>query len=52
MIVLPAVVSVGLTLLMYFRRPGVEDDLMRKEFGKKWEEWAKVVRYRLIPGVY
>ncbi|KAL0576314.1 erg24, C-14 sterol reductase [Marasmius crinis-equi] len=29
-----------------------EDELLRKEFGEKWEKWRKVVRYKLVPGVY
>ncbi|ESK88488.1 hypothetical protein Moror_1286 [Moniliophthora roreri MCA 2997] len=29
-----------------------EDELMKKQFGKEWEEWAKKVPYKLIPGVY
>ena len=37
---------------MVMTRPQKEDELLRKEFGKKWDQWAEVVRYRLIPGVY
>lgn len=32
-------------------RAGVEDKVLRKEFGKEWEEWARVVKYKFIPGV-
>ncbi|KAF9043680.1 hypothetical protein BDP27DRAFT_1434850 [Rhodocollybia butyracea] len=28
-----------------------EDEMMKKEFGKQWDEWAKNVPYKLIPGV-
>ncbi|KAL1748863.1 hypothetical protein HDZ31DRAFT_28824 [Schizophyllum fasciatum] len=28
-----------------------EDDMLRKEFGQQWDEWAKRVPYRLIPGI-
>ncbi|KAL1748866.1 hypothetical protein HDZ31DRAFT_71405 [Schizophyllum fasciatum] len=28
-----------------------EDDMLRKGFGEQWEEWAKRVPYRLIPGI-
>ena len=32
-------------------RMPVEDAILKKEFGKDWDEWAKAVPYRLIPGV-
>ncbi|KAE9392226.1 hypothetical protein BT96DRAFT_967460 [Gymnopus androsaceus JB14] len=28
-----------------------EDKMMQKEFGRKWDEWAKAVPYKLIPGI-
>ncbi|KAG1800018.1 uncharacterized protein BJ212DRAFT_1468365 [Suillus subaureus] len=33
-------------------RPAVEDEMLRRALGEEWENWAKEVRYRLIPGVY
>jgi protein-S-isoprenylcysteine O-methyltransferase Ste14 len=33
------------------RRIPVEDAILKKEFGKDWDEWAKAVPYRLIPGI-
>lgn len=36
---------------VFMRRAGIEDQVLRKEFGKEWEEWARVVRYKFIPGV-
>jgi len=42
--------AIGVTTI--FRRTVMEDKLLKKEFGKEWEEWAKRVRYRLYPGVY
>jgi protein-S-isoprenylcysteine O-methyltransferase Ste14 len=33
------------------RRANVEDRVLGKEFGKEWEEWALVVRYKFVPGV-
>lgn len=33
------------------RRGEIEDQVLRKVFGKEWEEWALVVRYKLIPGI-
>ncbi|KAG1886254.1 hypothetical protein F4604DRAFT_70747 [Suillus subluteus] len=29
-----------------------EDEALKSAFGDEWERWAKVVRYRLVPGVY
>jgi len=34
------------------KRAKVEDQVLKKEFGKEWEEWARVVKYRFIPGLY
>jgi len=33
-------------------RAPVEDSLLRKQFGKEWEDWAERVPYRVIPGVF
>ena len=38
-------------LVVIPRRMPVEDAILKKEFGKDWDEWAKAVPYRLIPGV-
>jgi protein-S-isoprenylcysteine O-methyltransferase Ste14 len=29
-----------------------EDQVLRKEFGKEWDEWSTKVKYRLVPGVF
>ncbi|KAI0925913.1 hypothetical protein AcW1_008221 [Taiwanofungus camphoratus] len=29
-----------------------EDQVLKKEFGDQWEQWASRVSYRLIPGIY
>jgi protein-S-isoprenylcysteine O-methyltransferase Ste14 len=29
-----------------------EDDVIKREFGKEWDEWARRVPYMLIPGIY
>jgi protein-S-isoprenylcysteine O-methyltransferase Ste14 len=34
------------------RRGPVEDAKLQKEFGKRWDEYAKRVPYRFVPGVY
>ena len=33
-------------------RTGMEDKMLKAEFGKAWEEWARKTPYRLIPWVY
>jgi len=33
------------------RRSFVEDRILKKEFGKEWDEWANSVRYNVIPFV-
>jgi len=33
------------------RRSFVEDDMMKGTFGKEWEEWARNVRWRVVPYV-
>ncbi|KAE9390727.1 hypothetical protein BT96DRAFT_1063402 [Gymnopus androsaceus JB14] len=29
-----------------------EDRMMQKEFGQQWDEWAKKVPYKLVPGIF
>jgi len=36
--------------LMITRLP-VEDEFLHKHFGKEWEEYARRVSYRMIPGI-
>jgi protein-S-isoprenylcysteine O-methyltransferase Ste14 len=33
-------------------RASKEDEMMKREYGKEWDEWRGRVRYRLIPGVW
>ncbi|TFK85259.1 ICMT-domain-containing protein [Polyporus arcularius HHB13444] len=33
-------------------RTKTEDEMLKKEFGAEWEDWAKKTPYRLIPFVY
>ena len=35
-----------------YRRTSLEDAMMKKEFGKQWEDWASKVRYKLVPYVF
>ena len=36
---------------VFICRAETEDQVLRKEFGKEWEDWARAVRYKFIPGV-
>ena len=49
MILLAVVIARGTYVFMC--RAEVEDQVLRKEFGKEWEDWTRVVRYKFIPGV-
>ncbi|KAG2117163.1 uncharacterized protein F5147DRAFT_627953 [Suillus discolor] len=44
--------SVTLATWISLSRPAVEDKMLQLALGEEWENWAKKVRYRLIPGVY
>ncbi|KAG1787278.1 Isoprenylcysteine carboxyl methyltransferase family-domain-containing protein [Suillus plorans] len=46
--------SAFLTLAAWvsIRRPAEEDQMLQRALGAEWENWAKKVKYRLIPGVY
>lgn len=33
-------------------RVAKEEAMLKKEFGKQWEQWAADVPYKLLPGVY
>lgn len=37
---------------MVFIRVPKEDQIMKQEFGKQWEDWSKKTPYRLFPGIY
>jgi len=42
----------SMCVVALFMRCPKEDEMMKREFGKEWEEWAGRVRYWLIPGIY
>ncbi|KJA26478.1 hypothetical protein HYPSUDRAFT_132803 [Hypholoma sublateritium FD-334 SS-4] len=50
--IMPSFMIFSFFMGMIITRPQKEDELLRKEFGTKWDQWAEVVPYRLIPGVY
>jgi protein-S-isoprenylcysteine O-methyltransferase Ste14 len=41
-----------LVMKMFVDRTKSEDKLLRDQFGKQWDIWAKDVPWRLIPGIY
>ncbi len=43
---------IGSMLVMGAARIKKEDDMLRKEFGRSWEQWVERVPYRIIPGIY
>jgi protein-S-isoprenylcysteine O-methyltransferase Ste14 len=50
--VLSALVGMVYVSWLFVKRAEVEDQALKEAFGKEWEEWARVVRYRFIPGLY
>ncbi|KAG1719136.1 uncharacterized protein EDB91DRAFT_1089513 [Suillus paluster] len=41
-----------ITVTSLVRRINQEEEVVKSMFGDEWQRWAKVVRYRLIPGIY
>ncbi|KAG0706260.1 hypothetical protein DFH29DRAFT_191018 [Suillus ampliporus] len=41
-----------LCIWLAISRPSLEDTMLRCALGEEWENWAKRVKYRLLPGVY
>jgi protein-S-isoprenylcysteine O-methyltransferase Ste14 len=41
-----------LAVVLLAQRIPLEDATLRREFGSQWDEWARQVPYRLIPGIY
>jgi protein-S-isoprenylcysteine O-methyltransferase Ste14 len=48
----PVMVHLFLAGLTLFRRISKEDEMMMKTFGKEWDEWARKVPDRILPGIY
>ena len=51
-VVLSVLVGMVYVSWLFVKRAEVEDQALKEAFGKEWEEWARVVRYRFIPGLY
>ncbi|KAL0567331.1 hypothetical protein V5O48_014665 [Marasmius crinis-equi] len=45
-----SLLSISISTTMW--RSQDEDEMLKRKFGKEWEAWRKVVRWRVIPGVY
>ena len=52
LILAPVLAAISLLILTMFRRIPAEDEILRKTFGKEWDEWAENVPSRIIPGIY
>ena len=52
LILAPVIMILYLSILLFFRRIPAEDEILRKTFGKEWDEWARNVPGRIIPGIY
>ena len=39
-------------IVMVFSRVKTEDEMLRRTFGKEWEEWASRTPCALVPGCY
>ncbi|KAF8176310.1 hypothetical protein BJ912DRAFT_987386 [Pholiota molesta] len=50
--IVPMFITMGIFATIVVRRPKEEDKMLKKEFGKQWDVWARRVPYRLIPGIY
>ncbi|KAF9072014.1 hypothetical protein BDP27DRAFT_1261986 [Rhodocollybia butyracea] len=38
--------------IQFIQRTSAEDKMMRAQFGAQWDEWAKNVPYKLVPGIF
>lgn len=52
LLIVPVMLSILQSFVNIPRRMPVEDEILRSEFGKEWDEWAKAVPYRLFPWIY
>ncbi|KDQ51244.1 hypothetical protein JAAARDRAFT_62651 [Jaapia argillacea MUCL 33604] len=52
LVLLAYVLVAGTVATALVRRIPAEDAMMKKEFGKDWDDWARRVPYKLLPGVY
>ena len=46
------IVHIFMVIQLMFGRMPKEDEMMKKTFGKEWDEWARKIPDRLFPGIY
>jgi protein-S-isoprenylcysteine O-methyltransferase Ste14 len=44
--------SYGLITAMVFSRVKAEDAMLRRQFGRQWDDWAQRVPYKIVPFVW
>lgn len=47
-----ASVAVWMAYVVCINRPPQEDKVLKQTFGKEWDDWARNVPYRTVPGIY
>jgi protein-S-isoprenylcysteine O-methyltransferase Ste14 len=47
-----SIISYGMNYLAVVSRVVGEDNMLKNQFGPKWDEWAKRVPYRLVPLIF
>ena len=47
----PVMLGILLSFFAIPRRMSAEDTMLKREFGKNWDDWEKAVPYRLFPGI-
>ena len=52
LILAPVIAFVPFFYLFVLQRIPAEDEILKKAFGKEWDEWARKVPNRIIPGIY
>lgn len=52
LVVVAWLAQMSVAMINVMCRTSQEDEALKLAFGDEWERWAKVVRYRLVPGVY
>ena len=52
LVLAPVITIISLFISFIFLRIPVEDEILRKTFGNEWDEWARNVPSRIIPGIY
>lgn len=50
--VLAWMVERTIAMISLVRRINQEEQVMKSLFGDEWKNWARMTRYRLIPGIY